>query len=96
MMPEAEHLLISYATLLVIAFLVITTTFLAVGLRVSAALQAFVGSQLQQAKTAEKVADLCQEFLDQQRNTHEQMWLAIQVQADRLNRFLEKTQSEGL
>ncbi len=94
-MAEPEHILISYATVVVLLFLIIVVTFLAVGWRLSAALQAFVESQLQRGKTEEQVVNLFQEYIETNRQTQEQFWTALQVQADRLNRHLERKLMEG-
>lgn len=94
-MLEPEHILVSYATVVVVLFLIIAVTFLAVGWRLSAALQAFVESQLQRGKTEEQVVNLFQEYIETNRQTQEQFWTALQVQADRLNRHLERKLMEG-
>ena len=94
-MLDAEHILISYATIVVLLFVIIAVTFLAVGWRLSTALHAFVESQLQRGKTEEQVVNLFQEYIETNRQTQEQFWTALQVQADRLNRHLERKLMEG-
>ncbi len=94
-MVDPEHILVSYATVVVVLFLIIAVTFLAVGWRISVALQTFVESQLQRGKTEEQVVNLFQEYIETNRQTQEQFWTALQVQADRLNRHLERKLLEG-
>jgi len=94
-MPESEHILISYATVMVMCILAIAIVFLIVGMRLSTALQAFVESQVTRSRTEEKMVSIFQEFLEEQRRTHEQIWMGIQVQADRLNRFLHRPPGPG-
>ncbi len=94
-MPPAEHIIVSYMTVMVICLIASAATFLFVGWRLSAALQGFVESQAQRGRTEEKVVTMFQEYIEVQRQTHEQFWMALQVQADRLNRHLERKMMEG-
>jgi hypothetical protein len=94
-MTQVPPILIFLATLAVLAFAATAVSFLMLVWRLSWSLQGYVATELQRSKYEERVVALLHEFIETQRATNEQTWMALQVQADRLNRWTEKRIAGG-
>ena len=90
-----SHLLVSLATLALMVLFTVTLALLFLAWRTSAAIQGYQETCRHRARTEERVVHLLQEFLEEQRRTHEQFWLSLQVQGDRLSRLMERELAEG-
>jgi len=62
--------------------------------RVSWAVSGFVHMQERRAATEERLVSALSDFVGKQAQTNGQLWDAMQVQADRLNRLIEKKVAE--
>jgi hypothetical protein len=85
---EAEIVLLGIA---VLAFAASAAGFLALVWRLSWSLQGFVATELQRSRYEERIIAVLHDYIETQRSTNEQLWMAAQVQADRLNRWTEKS-----
>ena len=94
-MMQVPPIIIFLATLAVLAFAATAASFLLLVWRLSWGLQGYVATELQRSKYEERVVAMLHDFVETQRATNEQTWMALQVQADRLNRWTEKRISSG-
>ncbi|HKS97132.1 MAG TPA: hypothetical protein VJV74_13495 [Terriglobia bacterium] len=78
------------ATLVTIAFVSTALSFLVLVWRLSWSMQGFVATELQRAKYEERIVAMLHDYIDVQRQTNEQLWMALDVHSDRLNRWTEK------
>ena len=81
---------LSLGTLAVLSFLMGCVVFLFMVWRVSWAVSGFVHMQERRAATEEQLVRTLSDFVGKQGQTNGQLWDAVQVQADRLNRLIEK------
>ncbi len=81
-------------TLAVLSFFMGCAGFLFMVWKVSWAVSGFVNAQQQRAATEQHIVSAISEFVKNQRDTNEKLWDAVQIQADRLNRLVEKPLSE--
>ncbi len=82
--------LIFLSTLVTLAFAATAVSFLVLVWRLSWGLQGFVATELQRSKYEERVVAMLHDYIETQRQTNEQLWMALQVNSDRLNRWTEK------
>ena len=94
-MTQVPAVIIFLATLAVLSFAAASVSFLLLVWRLSWSLQGYVATELQRAKYEERVVAMLHDFVETQRATNEQTWMALQVQADRLNRWSEKRIGSG-
>ena len=89
----AQIILLSIA---VLAFVATAAGFLVLVWRLSWSMQGFVATQLQRSKYEERIIAILHEYIEMQRATNEELSMAVQVQADRLNRWTEKKIAAGI
>lgn len=77
-------------TLAILAFLMTTAGFVALVWRVSWGVRGFVEAANKRADADAKLVEMLGSFIAVQRETNEQVWTAIQVNADRVNRLVER------
>jgi hypothetical protein len=77
------------STLAVLAFLMTSAGSVALVWRVSWGVRGFVEAERERARTEQEIAKLLAGFIQAQRETNDQVWTAMQVQADRVNRLVE-------
>ena len=81
-------------TLAVLSFFMGCVGFLFMVWRISWAVSGFVNMQERRAGIEQQVVDSLSDFVKRQTETNEELWDAVQVQADRLNRLVEKKSVE--
>ena len=94
-MTPVAPMLIFLGTLAVVAFIATAISFLLLVWRLSWSLQGYVATELQRSKYEERVVALLHEYIENQRQTNEQFWMALQVHAERLNRWKEEASGRG-
>jgi|GEM_PF-5683112 len=77
------------ATLVTVAFVATALSFLVLVTRLSWSMQGYVATELQRAKYEERIVAMLHDYIDVQRQTNEQLWMALQVNSDRINRWAE-------
>ena len=87
MSPSIRDLL---STLAVLAFLMTSAGFVALVWRLSWGVRGFVEAEFQRTRTEQEIAKMLGGFIEAQRETNDQVWTAMQVQADRVNRLVER------
>jgi hypothetical protein len=85
---------LSLGTLAVLSFFMGCIGFLFMVWRVSWAVSGFVHTQERRAAIEEQIVNTLLDFFSKQGHTNEELWDAVQVQADRLNRLVEKKSVE--
>jgi len=85
---------LSLGTLAVLSFFMGCVGFLFMVWRVSWAVSGFVHTQERRAVIEEQIVNTLLELVSKQGHTNEELWDAVQVQADRLNRLVEKKSVE--
>lgn len=78
------------ATLVTVAFVSTALSFLVLVWRLSWSMQGYVATELQRAKYEERIVAMLHDYIEVQRQTNEQLWMALEVSSDRLNRWAEK------
>jgi len=81
---------LSLGTLAVLSFFMGCVGFLFMVWRVSWAVSGFVHTQERRAVIEEQIVNTLSDLVSKQGRTNEELWDAVQVQADRLNRLVEK------
>jgi hypothetical protein len=81
---------LSLGTLAVLSFFMGSVGFLFMVWKVSWAVSGFVQTQERRAVIEEQIVNTLLDFVNKQGHTNEELWGAVQVQADRLNRIVEK------
>lgn len=77
-------------TLAVLSFFMGCVGFLFMVWRISWAVSGFVNLQERRAASEERIVNTLSDFVRKQGQTNEELWDAVQVQADRLNRLMER------
>jgi hypothetical protein len=77
-------------TLAVLSFFMGCVGFLFMVWRISWAVSGFVNMQERRATTEQQMVNVLSDFAKKQTETNQELWDAVQVQADRLNRLIEK------
>jgi hypothetical protein len=77
-------------TLAVLSFVMGCVGFLFMVWRISWAVSGFVNMQERRAGTEQQMVNTLADFVKKQIETNDGLWDAVQVQADRLNRLIEK------
>ncbi len=72
-----------------------TAGFVTLVWRVSWGVRGFVETEQKRAEIENEIAELVRDFVATQRETNEQIWTAIQVQAERVNRLVEERVGNG-
>lgn len=85
-----SSLAVFLGTLAVLSFFMGCVGFLFMVWRISWAVSGFVGMQERRASTEQQIVNTLSDFVRKQTETNEELWDAVQVQADRLNRLVEK------
>jgi hypothetical protein len=85
---------LSLGTLAVLSFFMGCVGFLFMVWRVSWAVSGFVHTQERRAVIEEQIVNTLLDLVSKQGRTNEELWDAVQVQADRLNRLVEKKSVE--
>lgn len=78
------------STLAVLAFLMTSAGSVALVWRVSWGVRGFVDAERERARSEQEIAKMLAGFVQAQRETNDQVWTAMQVQADRVNRLVER------
>ena len=81
---------LSLGTMAVLSFFMGCVGFIFVVWRISWAVSGFVHMQERRAVTEEQLVGTLSDFVRNQGETNGELWDAVQVQADRLNRLIEK------
>ena len=89
-MSELPSLLVLLGVLVALGFLASAVSFLVLVWRLSWSLQGYVATELQRSKYEERIVAMLHDYIETQRQTNEQLWMALQVHADRLNRWREQ------
>lgn len=89
-MSELAPQLVLLGILVALGFLASAASFLVLVWRLSWSLQGYVATELQRAKYEERIVAMLHDYIQTQRQTNEQLWMALQVHADRLNRWREQ------
>ncbi len=77
-------------TLAVLSFFMGCAGFLFMVWKIGWAVSGFVSMQERRAATEHQIVKTLSDFVSKQAETNEELWNAVQVQADRLNRLIEK------
>jgi hypothetical protein len=77
-------------TLAVLSFFMGCVGFLFMVWKISWAVSGFVNTQERRAATEQQIVNTLSDFVRKQSETNGELWDAVQVQADRLNRMIEK------
>ncbi len=77
-------------TLAVLSFFMGCVGFLFMVWKISWAVSGFVNTQERRATTEQQIVNTLSDFVRKQTETNEELWDAVQVQADRLNRLIER------
>ena len=85
---------LSLGTLAVLSFFMGCVGFLFMVWRIGWAVSGFVHTQERRAAIDEQIVNTLLDFVSKQGHTNEKLWDAVQVQADRLNRLVEKKSVE--
>jgi hypothetical protein len=88
--------MIFLGTLAVLALLSAAISFAVLVWRFSWGLEGHVAAQLRRLKYEEQVVAMLRDYIKTQRHTNDQLWMALQVHADRLNRCIEKRPGVGI
>ncbi len=94
-MSQFASLLILLGILVSLGFLASAAAFLILVWRLSWSLQGYVATELQRSKYEERIVAMLHDYIETQRQTNEQLWMALQVHADRLNRWRESLGVRG-
>jgi len=85
---------VSLGTLAVLSFFMGCVGFLFMVWRISWAVSGFVHTQERRTAIEEQIVSTLSDFVRKQGQTNGELWDAVQVQADRLNRLAEKKSTE--
>jgi hypothetical protein len=85
-----NQLTVFLGTLAALSFLMTAAGFIALAWRVSWGVRGFVEAERERARTEQEIARMLGGFIQAQRETNDQVWTAMQVQADRVNRLIER------
>lgn len=77
-------------TLAVLSFFMACAGFLFSVWKISWAVSGFVNMQERRAATEQQIVNTLADFVKKQTETNGELWDAVQVQADRLNRLIER------
>jgi len=82
-----DHVFAVPAGMVGLAALLIALGFLLLVWRILWCLQGYVATELLRSKYEERIIAMLHDYIESQHHTNEQISMALQVQADRLNRF---------
>ena len=94
-MSSPPPLQIVLGTLAVLSFFMGVAGFLFMVWKVSWAVSGFVGTQERRAETEQQIVNTLSDFVRKQGETNLELWDAVQLQADRLNRLIEKRPADN-
>jgi predicted XRE-type DNA-binding protein len=78
------------ATAAALSFIMTSAGFVALVWRMSWAVRGFVEAERERAQTEQEIARMLAGFIQAQRETNDQVWTAIQVQASRVNGLVKR------
>ncbi|HMD96484.1 MAG TPA: hypothetical protein VKM93_04020 [Terriglobia bacterium] len=91
-----HHELLMLATVVAVAAIVIAAGFLVLVWRLSWCLKGYVATELQRSKYEERIVAMLHDYIESQRTTNEQLWMSMQVHADRFNRWTARKGGSGI
>ena len=83
-------MLMFLATLVALGFAATAGAFLTLVWRLSSSVRDYVATEVQRAKYEERIVAMLEQHIETQRETNEQLWMALEINADRFNRWSEK------
>ena len=89
-MALVSSLLVFFGAFGMLGFTATATGLLLFAWRISGGIHGYVATELERAKHEEELVTMLRDFVEVQRQTNEQLWMALGVQSDRLNRCTEK------
>jgi hypothetical protein len=89
-MNQVPPTLVFLATLATLALIAVAVGFLLLVWRISFAVQGYVATELQRSKYEERIIAMLHDYMETQKQTNEQLWMALEVHSDRLNRWTER------
>jgi len=91
-----HHELLMLATVVTLAVLLIAVGFLALVWRLAWCLKGYIATELQRSRYEERIIAMLHDYIEAQHTTNEQMWMSLQVHADRLNRSTARKTMGGI
>ena len=88
--------LVVLAAIVALAAILIAVGFLVLVWRLSWCLKGYIATELLRSKYEERVVAMLHDYIEGQRNTNEQLWMSMQVHADRFNRWTAKKTGNGI
>ncbi len=89
-MAQITSLLVLFGALLALGVIATATGLLLFAGRISVGIRGYVATEVERAKYEEEIVTMLREFIEVQRQTNEQLWTALDVHSDRLNRWTGK------
>lgn len=85
----------AFAAAAALSFFMTSAGFVALVWRMSWGVRGFVEAERERARTEQEIARMLAGFIQAQRETNDQVWTAIQVQAARVNGLVESRSLAG-
>jgi len=86
-MNQFPRMCVLLGMLAALAFIATAISFVLLVWRISLGMKGHAAAEHRRLKYQERVVTMLRDYIETQRHTNDQLWMALQVHADRLNRM---------